>query len=52
MLRAKIVSERFPGGDGWQGLPSWLPQDRAVWNLSVAWVLEPPAAVAPVPPLR
>ena len=51
-VRAKIVSERFPGGDGWQGLPSWLPQDRAVWNLSVAWVLEPPAAVAPVPPLR
>jgi Peptidase family M28 len=49
--RAIVVSHRFPGGSGWQSLPSWLPQDRAVWTMTVGWALAP-AAIAPVPPLR
>ena len=51
-VRAKIISERFPGGEGWQSLPPWLPQEHAVWNLTVTWVIEPPPSIAPVPPLR
>jgi hypothetical protein len=54
--RAIVVSHRFPGGSGWQSLPPWLPQDRAVWSLMVAWALAPapiaPAPIAPVAPLR
>jgi hypothetical protein len=50
--RAKLMSSRYPGGEGWQSLPPWLPQERAVWNMTVTWILEPPAAIAPVPPLR
>jgi hypothetical protein len=49
--RAIVISHRFPGGSGWQSLPPWLPQERAVWTLAVAWALAP-AAIAPVPPLR
>lgn len=44
----------FPEGTGWQRLPAWLPQDRAVWTATATWVL--PAAqdrpLEPVPPLR
>jgi Peptidase family M28 len=50
--RATVMSARFPGGEGWQGLPAWLPQEHAVWNLTVTWILEPPTPIAPVPPLR
>jgi hypothetical protein len=50
--RAKITSSRYPGGDGWQSLPPWLPQDQAVWNMTVTWIVAPPAEIAPVPPLR
>lgn len=50
--RAKVVSSRYPGGEGWQSLPAWLPQEHAVWSMTVTWILEPPAAIAPVPPLR
>ncbi|PYR93056.1 MAG: hypothetical protein DMF84_10635 [Acidobacteria bacterium] len=50
--RATIMSARYPGGEGWQSLPPWLPQEHAVWNMTVTWILEPPAAIAPVPPLR
>lgn len=49
--RAIVVSHRFPGGSGWQSLPPWLPQDRAVWTMTAAWGLAP-AAIAQVPPLR
>ena len=47
-----ILSSRFPGGTGWQSLPSWLPQDHAVWELNVAWILRTPAVIPPVPALR
>jgi hypothetical protein len=53
-MHVVATSARFPGGQGWQGLPAWLPQDTAVWSGSATWVL-PAAAVpdiAPVAPLR
>ena len=50
--RVAVTSARLPGGDGWQRLPRWLPQDRMVWTLRATWVLSPPALLEPVPPLR
>jgi hypothetical protein len=50
--RAVVVSARFPGGSGWQSLPSWLPQQNTVWDADVAWVLAAAAPILPVPPLR
>ena len=47
-----VTSARLPGGDGWQRLPAWLPQDRLVWTARATWVLPHPAALEPVPPLR
>lgn len=49
---AIVSSSRFPGGNGWQSLPSWLPQEHVVWDLDVAWIIAPPTTIAPVPPLR
>ena len=53
-VRVAVTSARFPGGSGWQGLPTWLPQDTAVWSSNATWVLPQirPGAIAPVPPLR
>jgi hypothetical protein len=50
--QAVIWSARVPGGSGWQSLPAWLPQEHAVWDVNVAWILTPPAVIAPVAPLR
>jgi peptidase M28-like protein len=50
--QAVVTSNRFPGGSGWQSLPAWLPQEHAVWDVTVAWILAPPAVIAPVAPLR
>jgi len=50
--RGLVISPRFPGGDGWQSLPAWLPQQNAVWQMNVAWILPASAPIAPVPPLR
>jgi hypothetical protein len=52
LARGVIWSSRFPGGTGWQSLPAWLPQERVVWDLDIAWILAPPAVIPPVPPLR
>jgi hypothetical protein len=35
--KVAVSDDRFPEGAGWQGLPGWLPQDRAVWNGSATW---------------
>ena len=51
-MRAAVVSPRIPGGNGWQSLPAWLPQQHAVWDADVAWVLASTPPIAPVPPLR
>ena len=48
-----VTTSGLPGGEGWQRLPAWLPQERAVWTATTTWQV--PAAVdalAPVPPLR
>ena len=51
--RVVVVTGRLPGGEGWQQLPRWLPQDRTVWSASAIWVLPlPPSTLEPVPPLR
>jgi hypothetical protein len=52
LTRGVIWSSRFPGGTGWQSLPAWLPQERVVWDVDIAWILAPPAVIPPVPPLR
>jgi hypothetical protein len=51
-VRVAVTDFGFPGGDGWQRLPAWLPQDRAVWTATATWVVAPPTALEPVPPLR
>jgi hypothetical protein len=50
--RGVVISPRFPGGEGWQSLPAWLPQQNTVWDLDVVWVLPAAAPIVPVPPLR
>jgi hypothetical protein len=49
-----VTSFRFPGGEGWQRLPGWLPQERSVWTAEATWVVPVTAGpdIAPVPPLR
>ena len=48
-----VTSSGLPGGEGWQRLPPWLPQDRAVWTATTTWqVPARTAALAPIPPLR
>ena len=46
-----VASARLPGGEGWQSLPAWLPQERTVWTAAATWALPAPV-IAPVPPLR
>ena len=43
-LRVIVTDSGFPGGIGWQRLPAWLPQDRAVWSATATWILRRPAA--------
>jgi hypothetical protein len=50
--RVAVTSARFPGGDGWQRLPRWLPQDRMVWTARATWVLPNPPPLEPATPLR
>ena len=47
-----VLSSRFPGGSGWQSLPAWLPQEHAVWDLDIAWILATPQVIPPVPAIR
>ncbi|HEU5317045.1 MAG TPA: M28 family peptidase [Chloroflexota bacterium] len=52
-VRVLVNAGGFPGGDGWQRLAPWLPQDRTVWNSMSIWILPPPSPpIEPVPPLR
>ena len=50
-IRLAFSSSRLPGGDGWQSLPHWLPQEMTVWSAGATWIL-PAQVIAPVPPLR
>jgi hypothetical protein len=47
-----VLSSRYPGGSGWQSLPSWLPQEHVVWDLDLAWILPTPSVIPPVPAIR
>jgi hypothetical protein len=38
-IRVVVTDFGFPGGSGWQRLPDWLPQDRAVWSGTATWVV-------------
>jgi hypothetical protein len=49
-VRVLAISARYPGGQGWQSLPAWLPQDTTVWRMEVEWILAAP--LAQVPALR
>jgi hypothetical protein len=37
--RVFVSSSRLPGGEGWQSLPTWLPQERTVWSAGATWLL-------------
>lgn len=53
-VQVAVTDSGFPGGSGWQRLPAWLPQERAVWTSTATWVV-PASAIRPVaaaPPLR
>jgi hypothetical protein len=55
LLKTEVMvrSAGFPGGIGWQRMPSWTPHQRVVWTASAGWLLRPGAdAIAPVQPLR
>ena len=49
-LRIVVTDSGFPGGTGWQRLPAWLPQDRAVWTATATWVMR--TNLESAPPLR
>jgi hypothetical protein len=53
-VRVVVTDSGFPGGIGWQRLPAWLPQDRAVWTATATWVLPlpPQGRVEPAATLR
>ena len=51
-VRLAVTDFGFPDGKGWQRLPDWLPQERAVWAATATWVVAAPTALEPVPPLR
>jgi hypothetical protein len=53
-LRVAVLMHGFPDGSGWQRLPAWLPQERAVWSATATWVIPAGAGlgIATVPPLR
>jgi hypothetical protein len=51
--RVVVSDSGFPAGTGWQRLPSWLPQEHAVWSATATWVLLPPIPpVESLPALR
>lgn len=50
--RVATTTSRLPGGDGWQRLPRWMPQQRMVWTARATWVLPHPVQLEPAPPLR
>jgi hypothetical protein len=51
-IRVVVTDAGFPGGIGWQRLPGWLPQERAVWTGAATWVIPAARPLEPVPELR
>src|SRR6185436_11608750 len=50
--RIAVTDSGFPGGGGWQRLPSWLPQEHAVWTSTATWVVPAVPPLPQVAPLR
>jgi hypothetical protein len=46
-VRVMLRTSKLPGGDGWQGLPGWLLQDRTVWTSEARYIVQPLPEVAP-----
>ncbi len=46
-VRVVLRTSKLPGGDGWQGLPGWLLQDRTVWTSEARYIVQPLPEVAP-----
>ena len=46
-IRIAVTDFGFADAPGWQRLPPWLPQDRAVWTVNATWIVPPDA---PRPP--
>ena len=40
--RIIVTTPGIPGGEGWQQLPAWLPQERTVWTATAVWIVAPP----------
>jgi hypothetical protein len=38
-IRIAVTDFGFADAPGWQRLPGWLPQDRAVWTANATWIL-------------
>jgi hypothetical protein len=38
-IRIAVTDFGFEGGIGWQRLPGWLPQERAVWTVNSTWIV-------------
>ena len=53
-IRIGVSVSGLPGGQGWQRLPAWLPQQATAWTAWTYWIIDPTAVapLAPVPPLR
>jgi hypothetical protein len=47
VLDGSIVLETaaLPGGEGWQKLPTWLPQQYAVWDGVASYIVPLPAVL-------
>jgi hypothetical protein len=53
-IRVAVTDFGFADAPGWQRLPAWLPQERAVWTANATWIVPADAAgpLEPSPPLR
>ena len=51
-LRVVVTDPGFPDGTGWQRLPAWAPQERAVWTAAATWVIAAGRPLEATAPLR
>jgi hypothetical protein len=53
-IRIAVTDFGFEGGIGWQRLPGWLPQERAVWTVNSTWIVpaDVPQPLDPASQLR
>ncbi len=53
-IRIAVTDFGFADAPGWQRLPGWLPQDRAVWTANATWIVpaDAPQPLEPAEPLR